>query len=426
LFLLFETQYVPNKLDILSVYDQTHKENEHVDVFQDDVRVTVVTVPHSAWKAGRTLPVGLRKPYVVVYMAPLDDYDNDPRMVVQPRQQPPRRQHENPLEALALARRSRKTEQQQAIATVVMGEKKDGDDRKNEDDDGSGSDTLSDGGHKKKKKRRPHSARHKKEHQRTPSGASPSESDSPGASPILTVATDKPGEPMSSDSTAESELGKVHKRHKHPHPERRRLITRPRAESDVLAIPEHATRSIPTHMSRPEPVIVIGNTASTTTTTTITANTSPSSTTAVILSDPETSPTKEERPASPQKAVVDPRGGPTVPYQNQLTNALADIAEAADLPVFTEAAQVVVYLNRLDVYWQKCRHSDIKCSFPEYTGGSDPRRALDFIISQFEAKFKAKERPYKHRVVSACTLDDEQMTSAVIPAILDAFRTSAK
>lgn len=392
--MLFETQYVPNKQDILSIHDQTHEDVERFDVFHEGTRIHVFTLPEAMWRAHK-LPEGLRPPYVVVTMAPLDAYDFDPRAIVhRSLPQPPRRVLENPLETLALSARGSRSKKSHGkkLTSSTSASTAEG-----ETESGACSD-----GEKPHTPRMPKGPRRKK-HQ------SPQRDDvtsSPPSDPSSTPSTPKRSHSGSEKLAAGDDDTHVH-RHKHPHADARHKLGRPRGGSDANVSGSQMRHS---DDGTSMPAIILGDVVAAATAT----STGPSEAVAATAATPAT-----ETPPAAAKSDIGP-------YQNDLTRGLGDLAEFADHDVLRNAAGVVVYLNHLDVYWQKARHADIRCSFPDYTGGNDPRRALDYILSQFDSKLKAKDRSFRHQVISACSLDDEQMTSHVVPAILDALTAAAK
>ena len=46
----------------------------------------------------------------------------------------------------------------------------------------------------------------------------------------------------------------------------------------------------------------------------------------------------------------------------------------------------LLFLNKDDQFRQKIRRKDLRCAFPEYTGGCDYMAARDFILQQLSRK----------------------------------------
>jgi GTPase SAR1 family protein len=54
---------------------------------------------------------------------------------------------------------------------------------------------------------------------------------------------------------------------------------------------------------------------------------------------------------------------------------------------------IILFLNKTDIFNEKIKQNPLTDLFPDYTGGSDPTEALDFIKNKFMEKNKYKNKP---------------------------------
>lgn len=65
----------------------------------------------------------------------------------------------------------------------------------------------------------------------------------------------------------------------------------------------------------------------------------------------------------------------------------------------------IVFFNKIDLFKEKLKHSPLSTFFPEYTGGSDPQQALEFI----QQKFKQFYQGHSLQTYTTCALDTENV-----------------
>lgn len=67
-----------------------------------------------------------------------------------------------------------------------------------------------------------------------------------------------------------------------------------------------------------------------------------------------------------------------------------------------EKTSIILFLNKHDLFQEKIKRVDLNVCFPEYTGGCDEKKALDFVIKEF---LKLNKHP-DHKQVPFRVLND--------------------
>lgn len=85
--------------------------------------------------------------------------------------------------------------------------------------------------------------------------------------------------------------------------------------------------------------------------------------------------------------------------------------EVFDLVVnndFFSKAPWILFLNKKDLFAEKIKTTDLSNTFPEYTGGSDYDKGVEFIKNLYMAQVKNRDKGdiYPH---ITCALDTEQV-----------------
>lgn len=97
----FGSDYCPSKKDIIRLYDRSSTSEKPYEFYHENGKVTVDTLSYHDWKEGKT-PSDLELPYTVLFLVPLDSYDQDPQLDPGQKDQPQKRKVENPLESYGL------------------------------------------------------------------------------------------------------------------------------------------------------------------------------------------------------------------------------------------------------------------------------------------------------------------------------------
>jgi len=76
--------------------------------------------------------------------------------------------------------------------------------------------------------------------------------------------------------------------------------------------------------------------------------------------------------------------------------------------VWFKDTPIVLLLNKKDLFEEKIKEQDLSICFPEYTGGNDYQKGVDFIKQKFLDKNKEnKERAVYHHIT--CATDTENI-----------------
>ncbi|EDO47693.1 predicted protein [Nematostella vectensis] len=109
-------------------------------------------------------------------------------------------------------------------------------------------------------------------------------------------------------------------------------------------------------------------------------------------------------------------------YDEQLeeeedTNAMLDsldLFEEITHCEFLANTQFILFLNKLDLFNKKLSKSDLSNCFPEFKGGTDPGKALEYVKEQFMSRKPADKHIYVH---VTCATETDPMK----PVLEDVF-----
>ena len=94
----FGSDYCPSKKDIIRLYDQSSTSEKPYEFYHENGKMSVNVISYHDWKEGK-IPADLELPYTVLFLIPLDSYDQDPQLDPGQKEQPQKRKVENPLES---------------------------------------------------------------------------------------------------------------------------------------------------------------------------------------------------------------------------------------------------------------------------------------------------------------------------------------
>lgn len=97
----FSSDYCPSKKDIIRFYDRSSTSDKSFEFYHENGKVTVDVISYHEWKENK-IPSDLELPYTVLFLVPLDSYDQDPQQDPGQKDQPLKRKVENPLESYGL------------------------------------------------------------------------------------------------------------------------------------------------------------------------------------------------------------------------------------------------------------------------------------------------------------------------------------
>jgi hypothetical protein len=100
-------------------------------------------------------------------------------------------------------------------------------------------------------------------------------------------------------------------------------------------------------------------------------------------------------------------------YRN--SESLELFAETVNSKWFVETP-IILFMNKIDIFNEKIKHSPLTAMFPEYTGGADAATSLNFIKSKFLEKNKYKEKTI---VVHTTSATDTKSLQSAFDAITD-------
>lgn len=79
---------------------------------------------------------------------------------------------------------------------------------------------------------------------------------------------------------------------------------------------------------------------------------------------------------------------------------------------------IIVFFNKVDMFEQKIKNVDLRCAFPEYTGGCNSKNAFDFIKKKFEEADRSKRR---HLIPQKTTATDTANIEKVFNSVKHIF-----
>ena len=97
-------------------------------------------------------------------------------------------------------------------------------------------------------------------------------------------------------------------------------------------------------------------------------------------------------------------------YEDETTNRMHESLQLFESIVnnaLFKDTPIMLFLNKVDLFREKIAVHDLKCCFPEYTGGCDYEQALKFIEDKFVECSQSSERAIYIR--HTCAIDTELM-----------------
>lgn len=101
---------------------------------------------------------------------------------------------------------------------------------------------------------------------------------------------------------------------------------------------------------------------------------------------------------------------------NRMHEALSLFDEICNSKWFKNTS-MILFLNKRDLFEEKIKTVDINVAFPEYTGGCDYKKALDYIKAAFSAKNRAGDSKQLY-IKETCATDTENV-KVVFKAVKD-------
>merc|ERR1719265_1728154 len=113
---------------------------------------------------------------------------------------------------------------------------------------------------------------------------------------------------------------------------------------------------------------------------------------------------------------------PEDPNKNALVDALETFEEVINNEYFL-GTNIILFMNKYDVFVKKLKKSNLKDHFPEFKGEpNDPAAASDFVRDLFEARNKNKKR---YIYPNQTTATDQGNMKYVIDAVKHTFLVQA-
>eukprot|EP01104_Vermistella_antarctica_P002459 TRINITY_DN126_c0_g1_i1.p1 TRINITY_DN126_c0_g1~~TRINITY_DN126_c0_g1_i1.p1 ORF type:complete len:359 (-),score=104.05 TRINITY_DN126_c0_g1_i1:215-1291(-) len=106
--------------------------------------------------------------------------------------------------------------------------------------------------------------------------------------------------------------------------------------------------------------------------------------------------------------------------QNRMLEALQLFDELCNLDWFRETT-FILFLNKLDIFEEKIVKSPLGEYFPKYTGGSDVKKAKDFIRTQFTAKNRSPHDIFSHFTTAINTKNVDAVFQSVRTTVVKAM-----
>ena len=98
------------------------------------------------------------------------------------------------------------------------------------------------------------------------------------------------------------------------------------------------------------------------------------------------------------------------PTQNRLVESLTIFEQVCENPFF-KGVDIILFLNKRDLFEQKLKYSSLNTHFPNYQGGKDCQLAQDFIKQQFLhfSKLDETRQIFPHFTVATDTENIEKI-----------------
>jgi guanine nucleotide-binding protein subunit alpha len=95
---------------------------------------------------------------------------------------------------------------------------------------------------------------------------------------------------------------------------------------------------------------------------------------------------------------------------NRMTESITLFDNVVNSPVFNDAS-IILFLNKVDLFAEKLRRGVLLSNlFPNYTGGQDFERALQFVTARFSERVNDARQLYIHRT---CAIDTKKIEAVI-------------
>jgi len=102
---------------------------------------------------------------------------------------------------------------------------------------------------------------------------------------------------------------------------------------------------------------------------------------------------------------------------NRMHEALELFGEVCNSEWFTKT-DIILFLNKHDLYLDKMKTSDLTTCFPDYTGGNDPDLGIAFIKNQFVTLVKTEGKQIYHHVTTATDTENVRVVFSATKNII--------
>jgi len=102
---------------------------------------------------------------------------------------------------------------------------------------------------------------------------------------------------------------------------------------------------------------------------------------------------------------------------NRMQEALELFGEVCNSEWFTKT-DIILFLNKYDLYLEKMKTSNLATCFPDYKGGNDPDLGIEFIKKQFVTLVKTEGKQIYHHVTTATDTENVRVVFAATKNII--------
>jgi guanine nucleotide-binding protein subunit alpha len=107
------------------------------------------------------------------------------------------------------------------------------------------------------------------------------------------------------------------------------------------------------------------------------------------------------------------------PSHNRMIESLHMFDAVVNSRWFSRSS-VVLFLNNVDIFKRKLERSPLGDSFPDYTGGNDVNKALQYIVGRFNGRNRAHLPLFPHQA----RISDASNIQIIIAAVRDSIITN--
>lgn len=100
-------------------------------------------------------------------------------------------------------------------------------------------------------------------------------------------------------------------------------------------------------------------------------------------------------------------------YEDDVTNRMLESMDLFSETIngnYFKDKPIIVFLNKMDVFKTKMAVKDLSCTFPEYTGGSDVEKGIEFLKQQYRDHDKSKKERLHFFVTQATSKESVKNT----------------